>query len=183
MSVRPIVQFPDSRLRRSAQPITDWLAARPLLQDLWDSLQNTQGIGLAANQIGILQRAIVIDLGEQETPPLGMSWPLFLLNPSVRWESTQQRVFEEGCLSIPGHQAAVSRPEEVHVTYTDSQGHPQKLHATGLLAICVQHEIDHLNGILFLDRISRMKRDMIVRKLRKENRRENSNVSAFSSAG
>ena len=131
-----------------------------------ETMYAAPGIGLAANQVGLLKRVIVMDCARDDEPPA--LWKM--INPEIIWLSEENTKMEEGCLSIPGHNAEVVRPSEAHVSYLDIEGQKQEMQATGLLAACVQHEIDHLNGVLFLDHLSRLKRDMIMRKVIKENR-------------
>ena len=167
MAILPLVLVPRPVLRQVAEPvdeITDEILT--LAGDMADTMYDAPGIGLAANQVGILKRVIVMDCArEDEVPAL---WKMF--NPEIIWRSDETAKMEEGCLSIPGHNAEVKRPAEVHVAYLDSVGVKQGLQATGLLAACVQHEIDHLNGVLFIDLLSRLKRDMIWRKVMKDSR-------------
>jgi len=137
---------------------------------MWDDMLETMyeapGIGLAAIQIGIPRRLLVIDLAKEgETPN-----PLFVANPEIVWQSETLSDYEEGCLSIPDFYEMVSRPSEIKVRFLDRQGDAVELHATGLLATCLQHEIDHLNGILFVDHISRLKRDRVIKKFAKAQR-------------
>jgi peptide deformylase len=137
---------------------------------MWDDMLETMyeapGIGLAAIQIGIPRRLLVIDLAKEgETPN-----PLFVANPEIVWRSETLSDYEEGCLSIPDFYEMVSRPSEIKVRFLDRQGDAVELHATGLLATCLQHEIDHLNGILFVDHISRLKRDRVIKKFAKAQR-------------
>jgi len=134
---------------------------------MWDDMLETMyeapGIGLAAIQIGIPRRLLVIDLAKEgETPN-----PLFVANPEIIWQSETLSDYEEGCLSIPDFYEMVSRPSEIKVRFLNRQGDAVELHATGLLATCLQHEIDHLNGILFVDHISRLKRDRVIKKFAK----------------
>ena len=170
MAVMPLVLLPQPVLRQVAQPvehITDDILQ--LADNMAETMYAAPGIGLAANQIGVLKRVIVMDCAcDDEKPTL---WKM--INPEIIWRSEDNTKMEEGCLSIPGHNAEVARPSEVHVSYLDLEGRMQETQATGLLAACVQHEIDHLNGVLFLDHLSRLKRDMIMRKVVKENRTQN----------
>jgi peptide deformylase len=128
-----------------------------------ETMYDAPGIGLAAIQIGVPLRQIVVDLsreGEEKTP-------LFLANPEIIWSSQAMSDYEEGCLSIPDFYEMVERPAEVKVRYLDRQGEAQELHATGVMATCLQHEIDHLNGVLFIDYISKLKRDRVIKKFQK----------------
>ena len=170
MSVMPIVQVPQSVLRQVAQPVDDITdEILQLADDMAETMYEAPGIGLAANQVGVLKRVIVMDCARNDEPPA--LWKM--INPEIKWRSDDNTMMEEGCLSIPGHNAEVLRPSEVHVSYLDIKGQMQEMQATGLMAACVQHEIDHLNGVLFLEHLSRLKRDMIMRKVLKENRTQN----------
>jgi peptide deformylase len=165
MPLHPIVTLPDEKtLREVSKPVS---AVDPHVKKLWDDMLETMyhapGIGLAAIQIGVPRRLLVIDLskdGEEKTP-------LFVANPEIIWSSEQQSDYEEGCLSIPEYYEMVTRPSEVKVRYLDRQGESQEIHASGLMATCLQHEIDHLNGILFIDHISRLKRERVLKKFQK----------------
>ena len=170
MAVMPLVLLPQPVLRQVAQPvdnITDDILQ--LANNMAETMYAAPGIGLAANQVGSLKRVIVMDCARDDEPPA--LWKM--INPEIIWRAEENTKMEEGCLSIPGHNAEVVRPSEVHVSYHDIEGQKQEMQATGLLAACVQHEIDHLNGVLFLDHLSRLKRDMIMRKVIKENRTQN----------
>ena len=170
MALLPIIHVPDTVLRQTAQPVRDITdATRQMLDDMAETMYDAPGIGLAANQIGILKRVIVMDCARDDEPPA--LWKMF--NPEIIWRSDEAAKMEEGCLSIPGHNAEVKRPAEVHVAYLDSDGQKQEMQATGLLAACVQHEIDHLDGVLFIDHLSRLKRDMIWRRVMKDSRTQN----------
>ncbi|MBT3790758.1 MAG: peptide deformylase [Alphaproteobacteria bacterium] len=165
MAVLPIIVAPDPRLKVVSEPVSvvdDGI--RALLDDMLASMYDAVGIGLAAIQVGVNKRIVVIDVvndkGEQGNP-------VFLINPEIVWTSDDDRVHEEGCLSLPEHYAEVVRPDEVRVTYLDRDGEAQELHAAGILSTCIQHELDHLEGILFVDHISSMRRNMILRKLKK----------------
>jgi peptide deformylase len=160
----PIIKVPDPVLREIATPVAEITdGTRQLLDDMAATMYDAPGIGLAAPQINISQRIIVMDCGKDESPEL-----FKMINPEIVSHSDARSVLEEGCLSIPDQTADVERPAEVEVRYLDENGTSQSLVATGLLAACVQHEIDHLNGVLFVDHISRLKRDMILRRVMKE---------------
>ena len=160
MALIPIILIPDPVLRKVASPVTEITdGTRRLLDDMADTMYDAPGIGLAAPQVNISERIIVMDCGRGEEPELYK-----MINPEIVTSS----VLEEGCLSIPNQTADVDRPAHVDVRYLDVDGNEQMLHCEGLLAACVQHEIDHLDGVLFIDHISRLKRDMIVRKALKE---------------
>ena len=164
MALIPIVSIPDPVLRAVSEPVTDVTdGVRKLLDDMADTMYDAPGIGLAAPQINISQRLIVMDCGPDDTRQLYK-----MINPEIVDASEESAILEEGCLSIPNQTAEVSRPAHVDVRYVDIDGNTQMLHCEGLLAACVQHEIDHLNGVLFIDHISRLKRDMIVRRVLKE---------------
>ncbi len=163
----PIVKIPDPILRQIAQPvdeITD--GVRQLLDDMAATMYDAPGIGLAAPQINVSQRLVVIDCSKDDAPELHK-----MVNPEIIALSEEKAVLEEGCLSIPDQTAEVTRPAEVSIRYLDETGTSQILTADGLLAACIQHEIDHLNGVLFIDHISRLKRDMITRRVIKELRK------------
>lgn len=164
MSLRDIVILPDPVLRKVSAPVprvdTD---ARKLWDDMLETMYKAPGIGLAAIQIGVPQRLLVVDLAKEGEDKK----PLFVANPEIVWASEQQSDYEEGCLSIPDFYEMVTRPSEVKVRFLDRQGEPRELHARGLLSTCLQHEIDHLNGVLFIDHISKLKRDRVVKKFAK----------------
>lgn len=165
MAVLPIILTPEPVLRQTAKPveaITDELLS--LIEDMADTMYDAPGIGLAANQVGRLERVIVMDCAKDGDK--AELWKM--INPEIIARSDETSVLEEGCLSIPGHNAEVRRPAEVDVRYLGIDGEMHEMRATGLLAACVQHEIDHLNGVLFIDHLSRLKRDMIWRKVLKE---------------
>ena len=170
MAVMPLVLIPHPVLRQVAQPVDDITDDILQLADaMVETMYAAPGIGLAANQVGVLKRVIVMDCASDDEPPT--LWKM--INPEIIWRSEENTKMEEGCLSIPGHNAEVVRPSTVHVSYLDTERRVQEMQATGLLAACVQHEIDHLNGVLFLDHLSRLKRDMITRRVIKENRTQN----------
>jgi peptide deformylase len=172
MALMPILTAPDPRLKKKSMPVEavddD---VRRLMDDMLATMYAAPGIGLAAPQVGVLKRVIVIDI-EREDVKTG---PLFMANPEVVEASDEDVSYEEGCLSVPEHYSDVVRPAKVTVRYLDRDGKRQEMECEGLLATCVQHEIDHLDGILFIDHISALKRNMILRKLlkaRKEKERE-----------
>lgn len=165
MSLLPIVTLPDEKtLRQVSEPVNTVDAdVRQLWDDMLETMYHAPGIGLAAIQIGVPRRLLVIDLakdGEERKP-------LFVANPEIIWSSTNVNDYEEGCLSIPEYYEMVTRPAEIRLRYLDRQGEARELHAGGLMATCLQHEIDHLNGILFIDHISRMKRERVIKKFQK----------------
>ena len=170
MSKRNIVIEPDPILRKKSQAIEEANDdLRKLLDDMLETMYEAPGIGLAAVQIGILKRIIVIDISKDKEK----KDPLFLLNPEITFKSKNTSVYEEGCLSLPGHFAEIERPAECHLNYIDYYGKQKSLQAKGILATCVQHEIDHLDGVLFIDYLSKLKKDMILKKLKKHKKEIN----------
>ena len=165
MSIQPIVKLPDEKtLREVSKPVAGVDAGvRKLWDDMLETMYNAPGIGLAAIQIGVPRRLLVTDLSKEGED----KQPLFIANPEIVWTSEAQSDYEEGCLSIPEFYEMVTRPAEVKVRYLDRQGAAREIHAAGLLATCLQHEIDHLNGVLFVDYISRLKRERIIKKFAK----------------
>jgi peptide deformylase len=169
MAIRPIISLPDPRLRQKSEPVArvddD---VRRLMDDMLETMYEAPGVGLAAIQIGVPKRVVVIDTakdGEEKRP-------VFLANPEIVWSSEETRVYQEGCLSIPDFMEDVERPERIRVHFLDRNGETQEIEADGLLATVVQHEIDHLNGVLFIDYLSRLKRERITRKFAKQARRD-----------
>lgn len=165
MTVRPILIFPDPRLKTRADEIGQPDAEiRALADDMLQTMYDAPGIGLAAPQVGVPKRLIVMDcVKDEDQPPR----PMALIDPSVDWASEERSTYEEGCLSIPEHYADVERPAEVEVSWTDPGGARRRERFTGLWAVCVQHEIDHLDGRLFIDYLKPMRRHMITRKMQK----------------
>ena len=165
MTKRKILIEPDPILRKKSEALekvdTD---TQKLMDDMLETMYAAPGIGLAAIQIGILKRLVVIDISKEEEK----RQPLFLVNPEIIYRSKKTSVYEEGCLSLPGQFAEVERPSECTIKYIDYYGKEKELKADGLLATCIQHEIDHLNGILFIDYLSKLKKDMIIKKLVKQ---------------
>ncbi len=177
MAVLPIVTAPDPRLKTPSKPVErvdD--ALRRLMDDMLETMYASGGIGLAAVQVGVHKRVLVMDIehGSARYPDAGSgkSHPLFLVNPEIVESSEELNSYDEGCLSFPGQYAEVTRPKRVTIKYLDYNGAAQTLEADELLATCVQHEMDHLNGIVFVDHVSRLKRDMIMRKLKKSKKSE-----------
>ena len=169
MPALPIIIAPDPRLAKKAKPVAKVDdSIRRLMADMLETMYQAPGIGLAAPQVGELKRVIVVDCAKAEEKPQ----PYKMANPEILWESEELLVNNEGCLSLPEHYADVARPAEVKVRYLDEQNEIRELHAKGLLATCIQHEIDHLEGTLFVDHISALKRNIILRKLRKTKRQE-----------
>jgi len=164
MSIRPILTAPDPRLKAVAKDVDKVDAGvRALIDDMLETMYDADGIGLAAIQIGVAQRVIVMDLDQKE----GKRKPRAFVNPKILWASDETATFEEGCLSVPEIWDEVERPAKIRVEYLDRDGKTQTLEADGLLADCLQHEMDHLNGILFIDHLSRLKRSIALRKLAK----------------
>lgn len=167
MALLPIITAPDKRLEIVSTPVesvTDEVRAQ--LDAMLETMYAAPGIGLAAIQVGIPKRMLVIDVSREGED----RHPLHIVNPEFTWVSDEDSVYEEGCLSLPEQYAEVERPSEVKIRYLDRNGEEQELHATGLLAVCLQHEMDHLDGILFVDHISALKRNMILRRLLKQKR-------------
>lgn len=160
-----ILTIPDAILRRKSAPVERIDAAtRRFMDEMLKTMYDAPGIGLAAVQVGEPRRIITIDVAREEEPKN----PLFLVNPEIVWSSEDERSkYEEGCLSIPDYYAEVERPAKVRVRYLDYDGKQQEREVEGLLATCVQHEVDHLNGVLFIDYLSKLKRDLVVKKFTK----------------
>ena len=162
MTIRPILTAPDPRLQAVSmdiETVTDEI--RTLIDDMADSMYAADGIGLAAVQIGVPKRVIVIDIDQKD----GKKNPRAFINPKLTWASEEMAVFEEGCLSVPEIWDDVERPARIKAEYLDRDGKKQILEADGMLATCLQHEMDHLNGVLFIDHLSRLKRSMAIKKL------------------
>ena len=168
MALRDIIILPDKRLRSVSKPVVaigDEI--RTLVADMFETMYEAPGIGLAAIQIGIPSRVIVMDLSKREAE----AEPRVFINPEITWSSEEKSLYEEGCLSIPEIHEDVERPARVKVKYLDLEGKPHEEDAEGLFATCIQHEIDHLNGVLFIDHISKLKRARIVKKFTKAAKR------------
>ena len=164
MTVRPILTAPDPRLQAVSMDVEAVDAGiRALVDDMAESMYAAEGIGLAAIQIGVAKRILVIDLDQKE----GKKNPVAYINPKITWTSEEMAVFEEGCLSVPEIWDDVERPARIRCEYLDRDGKKQTLEADGLLATCLQHEMDHLNGVLFIDHLSRLKKNMAIKKLTK----------------
>ncbi len=164
MSIKPLIILPDPLLRLVSKPVERIDAPlRKFADDMLDTMYDAPGIGLAAIQVGEPIRMLVIDLAKEGEPKA----PQVFVNPEIVESSEEGSLYEEGCLSIPDYYAEVERPAKVRVKYLDLEGKPQEVEADGVLATCLQHEIDHLNGVLFIDHISKLKRDMVVRKFKK----------------
>ena len=165
MTIKTILTEPNKILRQISNPV-DHVGEeeQKLMDDMLDTMYAAPGIGLAAIQIGIPKRIIVMDIiREKENKN-----PLHFVNPEIVWKANEDIIYEEGCLSVPNQFAEINRPKECHVKYLDYFGQPQLLKAQGLLATCIQHEIDHLEGILFIDYLSKLKKTMIIKKLSKQ---------------
>ena len=169
MALRQIITLPDPRLRMRCAPVAAVDGAvRALMDDMLETMYAAPGIGLAAIQVGEPMRLIVLDPARKDEAKA----PLFLANPRVVATSDETSSYEEGCLSIPDHYEEVTRPARVRVAYLDRDGAEREIEADGLMATVLQHEIDHLDGVLFVDHISRLKRELIVKKFRKQAKRE-----------
>jgi len=169
MTVLTILEVPDPGLRAVAAPVSEVDdSIRATLADMFETMYAARGIGLAAIQVGIEKRLVVIDLQEpEEEGGEPVRKPVAFVNPELLWVSDEMAVYNEGCLSIPEQYAEVARPARCRVKWLDGDGKPHEEEMDGLMATCIQHEIDHLNGVLFTDHISRLKRDMIMKKLAK----------------
>ena len=165
MALLPILEFPDPRLRTKAVPVeaanVTTAEFQRLLDDRFETMYDAPGIGLAASQVDVHQRFMVIDISEEKNQPQ------VFINPELSDKDGEQ-VYQEGCLSVPGIFADVTRADEITVRFLDRQGQPQELRADGLLAVCIQHEMDHLDGKLFVDYLSPLKREMVRKKLAKQ---------------
>jgi peptide deformylase len=162
MAKLPIIVAPDPRLKVKCRPVArvDAKVAR-LMDDMLETMYAAPGIGLAAPQVGVTQRVIVLDIAKDDAKPS----PLRMANPELIWVSDEDAVFNEGCLSLPEHYADVVRPARIRVRYLDHESEIRELAAEGMLATCIQHEMDHLDGILFVDHLTALKRNIILRKL------------------
>jgi peptide deformylase len=166
--IRPILILPDPLLRKKSAPVAKVdKEIRALVEDMFATMYDAPGVGLAAVQVGVPKRVITVDATRGEEP----KHPIALVNPEIVWSSDEPSVHEEGCLSIPEVTEEVERPAKVRVRYLDLEGREQELEAEALLARVLQHEIDHTNGVLFIDHISKLKRDRIVKKFRKAAKR------------
>ena len=190
MAIREIITVPDRRLKTISTPVAEVDdAVRALMDDMLDTMYDANGIGLAAIQIAVPSRIIVMDLSSRSNEPDHEpdpeddlegteTGPRYFVNPEIIWTSEETRNYQEGCLSVPGFFDDVERPDRCTVRYLDYDGRPQELPCSGLLATCIQHEMDHLNGIVFLDHLSRLKRDRAIRRLRKEAREADEGISS-----
>jgi len=162
MSVLEIIKEPDPILRKKSDEVSKVdNDIRALMDNMLETMYQAPGIGLAAPQVGILKKVIVIDLAKEDEPKK----PLFIVNPKIIWKSDELSSREEGCLSIPGYFAEVVRPAKCKLQYLDYDGKQQEIEAEDLLSTCIQHEVDHCDGVLFIDYLSKLKKDMIIKKL------------------
>ena len=169
MSIRPLLIIPDTKLRLVSEPVKEITSEiRRLADDMLETMYDAPGIGLAAIQIGVPIRMVTMDVSKSEEE----HQPMVLINPEILWASEEKRTYEEGCLSIPEYYEEVERPDRVRFRYMNLQGETIEQDADGLLATCVQHEIDHLNGVLFIDYLSKLKRDRVTIKFKKAAKRE-----------
>ncbi len=172
MAIRPIVEVPDPRLREISKPVAAVDAdVRALVADMFETMYAAPGIGLAAIQVGVPQRILVIDLQEPESDEEGapvVRDPRVFINPEIVDHADDAQPYTEGCLSVPDQYAEVERPVGIRARWLDLDGKAHDERIEGLLAVCLQHEMDHLNGVLFIDHLSRLKRDMLLRKLAKQ---------------
>jgi peptide deformylase len=168
MAPRDIIAIPDKRLRLTSEPVAKIDdSIKTLVEQMFEAMYAAPGIGLAAIQLGDPKRVVTMDLAKKDDE----KEPQVFINPEITWSSDETNVHEEGCLSIPEYYEEVERPAEVKVKYTDLDGKQHEVHATGLFATCIQHEIDHLNGVLFIDHLSKLKRDRVVKKFTKQAKR------------
>lgn len=177
MAILEIIETPDARLREISKPVAEVTDAhRALIADMLETMYDAPGIGLAAIQVGVPERILVIDLQPEApgTPEdadpetvVRVKAPRVFINPEITWESEELAVYNEGCLSVPELYADVNRPARIRATWCDETGAPHDEEIDGLLATCLQHEMDHLNGVLFIDHLSKLKRDMLLKKLEK----------------
>ena len=170
MSILKIIKEPDPILRKKSQTVDRVdKNIQHLMNDMLETMYQAPGIGLAAPQVGILKRIIVIDIAKDDE----QKKPLYIVNPKIIWKSEEVITREEGCLSIPGYFAKITRPSKCKIQYLDYNGNKQEDEVDNLLSTCIQHEVDHLNGILFVDYLSKLKRDMVIKKLIKNKKELN----------
>ena len=168
MALRDIIILPDKRLRQESEPVKAVDAeVRALVDDMFETMYKAPGVGLAAIQVGVAKRIVTVDTAKKDEP----KQPQVFINPEVVWTSEEKSTYEEGCLSIPEYYEEVERPQQVKVRFIDLAGRAQEVEANGLLATVLQHEIDHTNGILFIDHISKLKRDRVIKKFIKAAKR------------
>ena len=174
MAKRDILIIPDAVLRQKSEAVAAVdKDLRALVEDMFETMYDAPGIGLAAIQIGVPRRVVTMDLAKDPKEPQ------VFINPEIVWRSDEQSVYEEGCLSIPDYYGEVERPQAVKVKYRDLDWKEHEIEADGLLATCIQHEIDHLNGVLFIDHISKLKRDMVMKKFKKAAKRGDTTRAAY----
>src|SRR5689334_19022410 len=179
MALREIITLPDKRLRLKSEPVKMiGKDVRALIDDMFETMYAAPGIGLAAIQIAVPKRIVTMDLAKKDDP----AQPQVFINPEIVWSSDDKATYEEGCLSIPEYYEEVERPQSVRVKFLDREGKPQEIEASGLLATCLQHEIDHTNGVLFIDHISKLKRDMVLKKFTKAAKAEKAEKAAEKTA-
>ena len=168
MALRDIIILPDKRLRLISEPVKAVDAeVRALVDDMFETMYKAPGVGLAAIQVGVPRRIVTVDTAKKDEPKN----PQVFINPEIVWSSEEKNTYEEGCLSIPEYYEEVERPREVKVRFMDLDGKTQEVDANGLLATVLQHEIDHTNGVLFIDHISKLKRDRVIKKFAKAAKR------------
>jgi peptide deformylase len=168
MALRDIIILPDKRLRLVSEPVkTVDAEVRTLVDDMFETMYKAPGVGLAAIQVGVAKRIVTVDTAKKDEP----RQPQVFLNPQIVWSSEETGTYEEGCLSIPEYYEEVERPAQVKVRFTGLDGKTQEIDANGLLATVLQHEIDHINGVLFIDHISKLKRDRVIKKFAKAAKR------------
>ena len=172
MAIRPIFETPDPVLRQISKPVETFDGElKTLISDMFETMYHAPGIGLAAVQVGVPIRLLVMDLQEPEDPDDEKSPPVkeprVFINPEIVWHSDMEVPYTEGCLSVPDQYAEVMRPERIRAKWQDADGKAYEEEMDGLLAVCLQHEMDHLEGVLFIDHLSRLKRDMVLKKLAK----------------
>jgi peptide deformylase len=174
MAIRPILEVPDPRLRQISSPVEEVTdEVRELVSDMFETMYDAPGIGLAAIQVGVPKRILVIDLQEPtEEGGEPVRDPRVFINPEILESSDQEVPYTEGCLSVPDQFAEVDRPDRIRARWLDLDGKAREEEITGLLATCLQHEMDHLNGVLFIDHLSRLKREMILKKLAKQRKEQ-----------
>ena len=170
MTIQKILTEPNKILREKSLRVENVdKDIQRLMDDMLETLYAAPGIGLAAIQVGVAKRVIVMDISrDRNKDKEPKKNPIYFVNPEIIWKSEDKFIYEEGCLSVPNQFAEIDRPRQCHVKHLDYNGHPQELKADGLLATCIQHEIDHLEGILFIDYLSKLKKDMIIKKLSKK---------------
>ena len=167
MALRRILTVPDPILRERSSHVEKVDSdIKSLMDDMLETMYQAPGIGLAAIQIGVSKRVVVMDVSKDE----GKKNPMYFVNPEITWKSSTNVGYEEGCLSIPNQFVKIERPDKCHVKYLDYYGEKKEINAEGMLATCIQHEMDHLEGILFIDYLSKLKKSMIIKKLSKQKR-------------